>query len=92
METSCDAGAVCLIAWPAGFPGGMLVVCRAWGVMLQSGPHAGFVIFMVSLILFGLISGLDINSRKKKRTVLPLLYGINNLVVPVLAFNQARIG
>ena len=85
-------GIICLLAWLASFPGGMLVVRRAWGVMLQSGPHAQFAIFMVPLILFGLISGLDINSSKKKRTLLPLLHGINNLVVLIPAFNQARIG
>jgi hypothetical protein len=85
-------GIICLIAWLGGMLGGMLVVRRAWGVMLQSGPHAQFALCMVPLILFGLISGLFMNSRKKKRTVLPLLHGINNVLLLILALNQARTG
>ena len=85
-------GIICLVAWLGGMLGGMLVVRRAWGVMLQSGPHAQFALYMVPLILFGLISGIYMNSKKKKRTVLPLLHGINNVILLILALNQARTG
>jgi len=47
---------------------------------------------MLPLILFGLFSGLYMDRRKKKRTLLPLLHGINNMVVLALVGYQITTG
>jgi len=47
---------------------------------------------MMPLILFGLISGHYMNRVKKKRTILPLMHGINNLIVVILAVWQIKSG
>jgi len=47
---------------------------------------------MLPLILFGLFSGLYLNYKKGKRMLLPILHGINNLVVLILSLYQVSSG
>jgi hypothetical protein len=44
------------------------------------------------MILFGLLSGYIMNKTRKKRSVLPLAHGINNLILTLLALTQMITG
>ena len=63
-----------------------------WPGFLITGAHGKVGLVLIPLILFGLISGLYMNKVKKKRTVLPLLHGINNTILILLALSQIATG
>jgi len=63
-----------------------------WHGFLVTGTHGKVALVMLPLVLFGLFSGLYMDLRKKNRTLLPLLHGINNMVVLALAGYQITTG
>ena len=71
---------------------GLTVVRISWHGFMVTGTHGKIGVTLIPLILFGLISGLYMNRTKKKRTVLPLLHGINNTVLVLLAVTQIATG
>lgn len=85
-------GTVALGLWLAGLLGGLASVRFWWHGFLITGTHGQTALAMLPLIFFGLFSGLYMNRRKKKRTVLPLLHGTNNLLLVILAGYQAYTG
>ncbi len=85
-------GTVALGLWLAGLIGGLIMVKIWWGGILITGSHGKTALFMLPLILFGLFSGLYMDHRKKKRSALPLLHGLNNLLLLILALYQAYTG
>lgn len=62
---------------------------HAW---LTSGAHAWGGILFLPLALWGLGSGLMLANRPRPRRLLPLLHGLGNLLLLVLALAQARSG
>jgi hypothetical protein len=85
-------GSASLILWIAGIFGGISMVYLYWDSFLMTGAHGRTALAMLPLLLFGLISGFYMHRVKKKRTYLPLLHGLNNLAVIILAFFQIRTG
>ena len=85
-------GEVALVAWLAGVLGGMTVVKYYWYGFLITGTHGRVALIMVPFIIFGLVSGLYMNRNKKERRALPLIHGLNNLIVLVLALAQVVTG
>ena len=80
------------MAWLAGVLGGIIVVKLYWHGFLITGTHGKMALVMVPFIIFGLVSGLYMNRNKKERRTLPLLHGLNNLIVLVLALAQVVSG
>lgn len=85
-------GSASLLLWTAGVFGGVSMVYLYWDSFLMTGAHGKTALVMLPLMLFGLITGIYMHRVKKKRTYLPLLHGLNNLVVIILAFSQIRTG
>jgi nitric oxide reductase large subunit len=85
-------GQIALGVWLAGMLGGMTSVYLYWHGFLITGTHAKVALFMVPLIIFGLSSGLYMDRNKKKRKVLPMLHGLNNLILLMLALTQIVTG
>lgn len=83
--------AVCCL-WLLGICGGLYMVKTNWYGMLITGYHGKVGLTMAPFILFALISGLYMHSRKKKRTLLPLLHASLNLIMLLLALSQAYTG
>jgi uncharacterized membrane protein YozB (DUF420 family) len=86
------AGSASLLLWIAGVVGGVSMVYLYWDSFLMTGAHGRTALIMLPLMLFGLISGIYMHRVRKRRTFLPLLHGLNNLVVIILAFSQIRTG
>ena len=78
-------GIISLGLWLAGLVGGLVMVRLWWHGFLITGTHGKQALIMLPLLLFGLFSGLYMDRRKKKRKVLPLLHGTNNLLLLILS-------
>ena len=85
-------GLISLVTLLAGMGVGMLMVYTHWQGFLMTGTHGKVAMVMAPMILFGLITGLVMNVKKKPRQVLPLIHGINNLILLLLALSQAVTG
>ena len=83
------------IAWVTmltGMLGGAAMAYATWHGFLVTGTHGKVALVMLPLILFGLFSGLYMDRRKKKRRLLPLIHGLNNMIVLALALYQISSG
>lgn len=86
-------GGIALGVLLAGIAGGMTMVHMHWQGFLITGIHGDMGLFiMAPFIVFGTGTGLYMNYRKKKRRILPLIHGLNNLIVLIFAFVQVATG
>lgn len=85
-------GLTALIALVLGMLGGAWVTFTYRGGTGFSGWHYRLALAMSPLMLFGLASGLVLDRRKARRTVLPLVHGLANLVLLILALVQVWTG
>jgi len=85
-------GLISLFVLLSGMLFGLFMVYIYWEGFLITGTHGKVAITMGPFILFGMFSGLYINTKKKKRKALPLIHGINNVIVLSLAVSQAVTG
>ena len=72
--------------------GGMTIVYLYWQVFLITGVHGNIAFVMTTFIIFGGTSGLYMDHNKKKRIALPLIHGLSNLVLLILALAQVVTG
>jgi hypothetical protein len=87
------AGELCLGGMILGAAGGAVVARLVRGAWLASGVHAWAGLAVAALAAFGLASGLYLAlARPRPRKALPLLHGLNNLLVLALAVWQAQTG
>jgi hypothetical protein len=85
-------GEVALTTLLVGMAGGVTLVYVYWHGVLITGTHGKVALAMVPFVAFGLASGLYMNVKKKQRRVLPLLHGVNNLIVLFLSLMQVYSG
>ncbi len=85
-------GEIALGVLLAGMLGGMAMVYAYWHRVIITGIHAKIALVMVPFMIFGLVSGLFMNHKKKQRRILALIHGLNNLVVLILALTQIVSG
>ncbi len=78
--------------WLIGICGGLFMVKSSWYGMLITGIHSKIGVLMIPFILFALGSGLYMDRKKKKRKALPLVHGISNTVMLLLALSQIYTG
>ena len=71
---------------------GLGMVRYHWDRNFMTMGHGKMGLVLLPFLLFGIVSGLVLDLKKKQRKVLPLLHGINNTLLLALAFNQARTG
>lgn len=82
--------ALCLLL--LGALGGMGMVYLHWRRVFIAGIHAEIAMVIVPLGLFGLASGIFMDLKKKNRTLLPAIHGINNAVLLLLTIAQIISG
>jgi hypothetical protein len=75
-----------------GMMGGMTMAYLYFHGFLITGIHGKTALVMALFIIFGGASGLYMNSNKKKRTALPMIHGLSNLVLLIFALTQAVTG
>lgn len=80
------------IIWLTGILGGLYIVKTSWYRFMITGLHAKIGLLMMPFIIFALVTGIYMDKNKKKRTVLPLVHGIFNTVMLILAFVQIYTG
>lgn len=85
-------GTVALTAWLIGMAGGLAMVALNFPTIFITGTHAKVGAAMGVLVVIGLSSGVYMNKFKKKRRLLPLIHGVNNFILLLLAFSQAWTG
>ena len=85
-------GKIAMSALLVGMMGGMTMVYLYFHGFLITGIHGKTALVMAVFIIFGGASGLYMNHNKKKRTALPMIHGLSNLVLLILALTQAVTG
>ena len=86
------AGKIALVGLLLGVVGGLVMARLTWGGWLITGAHGVVGLIMAPLMLFGLFSGLRLANTPRPRRLLPLLHGLNNLVLLALALYQFHLG
>lgn len=85
-------GEIALGVLLAGMVGGIAIVYISWHGLFITGIHGKVALAMAPFIIFGLVSGLYMNHKKRKRRILPFVHGLNNLVVLIMALSQVITG
>ena len=85
-------GLVVMGLWLAGAVGGSIVTDMLHGIPDAFELHEGTASVMLALILFGTATGLYMDRKKAKRTLLPILHGAANLLLLLLAVSQLITG
>jgi hypothetical protein len=85
-------GEIALGVLLAGMAGGIYIVYITWHGLFITGIHGTVALIMAPLIIFGFVSGVYMNRRKRKRRILPFVHGLNNLVILLMAISQIISG
>lgn len=85
-------GKIVMAVWLLGMIGGLIMAGRTWPGFLITGAHARIGLAMAPFILFGLVSGIYMDRVKKRRRQLPLIHGLLNLLVVIMALVQVWTG
>jgi tellurite resistance protein TehA-like permease len=85
-------GTVALLLWSIGLAGGFVITRNVWYTNFITGLHAKVAVAMCPLIVVGFATGIYMNRVRKKRVVLPLVHGINNTILFLLAICQIYSG
>lgn len=85
-------GEIALGVLLAGVLGGMAMVYVYWHRLIITGIHGKVALVVVPFMIFGLVSGLYMNRKKKQRSILALVHGLNNLAVLLMALSQVVSG
>ena len=85
-------GTCVIVLWLVGFVGGLVMVRNYWYAVFITGLHGKVGVAMLPFMVVGIVSGWIMHYRKKRRKVLPLIHGVNNLVLVLLALFQIYNG
>lgn len=85
-------GTVALAIWILGLGLGLAFAQLGWGSMLITEIHYIVAFAMAPLCIIGYVTGYILDKYKKKRTVLPIVHAVNNIVLCVLASVQVYTG
>ena len=85
-------GEIALGVLLAGMLAGMMMVYVNWHGFIITGIHGKVGLLMAPFIVFGLVSGVYMNHKKKNRRSITFIHGLNNLVVLIMALSQVISG
>lgn len=86
-------GSLALMLMLGGIAGGLIMVVRhLQKPLLNSGLHGQAAMVVLPCIVFGLFSGFYLYLNPAKRTILPALHGLNNLLLILSALLQIFTG
>jgi hypothetical protein len=78
--------------WLIGIFGGLYTVKTNWHGFLITGYHGKIGLLMIPFILFAIGSGFNMDRKKKKRKVLPLIHALCSTVMLFLSLSQIYTG
>jgi len=85
-------GAAALLALLGGFAGGLIIAARLLAGQPGLDLHEKVAFVLLPFLVFGIFSGFFLYLNPGKRTLLPAVHGINNLIVLVLVLVQIYTG
>jgi hypothetical protein len=86
-------GRIAKVCMVAGGLGGIAFTHFEWEVVGATGLHFQIAVFAaMPMACFGLVSGHYLNKVRKRRKVLPLVHGLNNIVLICLSSTQMVLG
>ena len=85
-------GRLTLLLMLAGLFGGLSMAWLTWSSVFITGWHARVAMVIAVLAVIGYATGSHMERVKKRRTWLPLLHGITNAVLVLLALFQIYTG
>ena len=85
-------GTMVLLLCDIGLVGGLVVTRNVWYTNFIMGLHARVAVMMCPLIVIGFATGFYMNRARKKRLLLPLIHGVNNTLLFLLAIYQLFSG
>ncbi len=85
-------GLIAAAIWLVGTGVALYVVKTSWHAFFVTGFHGKLGLIIVVFILFAVGSGIYMDRKKKKRKRLPLVHGIANTVMLLLALIQLYTG
>jgi len=90
-ERHVIAGTIALISMLGGIAAGFIMVNR-YLLSPDMGLHIAIAILILPLGVFGIFSGFFLYLNPGKRTILPVIHGINNIAILALALVQIVTG
>lgn len=85
-------GTVALIVWAIGLALGLIFAQMGWGSMLVTDMHYMVAFAVAPLCVTAFVTGIILDKYKKKRTVLNVVHGVNNLLLCLLICIQVVTG
>ncbi|WP_148266938.1 DUF4079 family protein [Pseudodesulfovibrio mercurii] len=85
-------GLVVMALWFVGAVGGSIVTDMLQGIPDAYELHGTMAKIMLALIVFGAATGLYMDRRKAKRSIMPVLHGAANMLLLLLALGQLVTG
>jgi len=91
-NTHVKLGYTVMAVFLLGMVAGPAMTATFWGEAGTTGTHFQNGLLMLPLILVGLVSGWRMDHVKARRRVLPIVHGVNNLLLVLLALCQLTTG
>lgn len=85
-------GEAVAVIWLAGMVGGKIVAQATWPGVPLPGAHSEIARIMLVLIVIALATGEYMHRAKKRRTFLPLVHAVNNMILVGLGVVQIWTG
>lgn len=85
-------GRLALLVLVAGLLGGFTMAWWAWESVFVTGWHARLAVLILPLAIVGYATGSRMERVKKRRAGLPVLHGVNNGLLVLLALLQMYTG
>lgn len=86
------AGTAVHALWVLGVVNGVYFAWHEWASVGLTGEHYVWALIMIPVALAGYLTGLVMDRVKKKRTRLPLLHGLINLILVGIGLHQGWTG
>ncbi len=85
-------GKIVIGTWLIGLINGITMVYIYWHTPFATGIHAKIALIILPVALFVMFSGLYLDRVRQKRRLLPVIHGITNLALLILALIQVFTG
>lgn len=85
-------GAIALFMLLGGLAGGKIIAGIVWQGLIEIHRHENLALTILPFLLIGIITGLYLYFKPGKRTVLPAVHAVNNVILLILLLVQAYSG
>ena len=85
-------GSIVLLVWALELPIGLAMAQLGWGAILVTDLHYMVAFAITPLCVTAYVTGYFLDRYKKKRKLLPIVHGVNNLILCLLIATQLYTG